>query len=71
MSRSLATWIMTGGGVLLAFGLLRVYSIYFADPAVRDDLLAKGEAVLGWVTLGVGAVLAVGGWLMRRANRES
>ena len=66
MKENLGVWLMSAGGVLLAFGGLRVYSIAFADAAARGDITsAEGGIWIAAVVVGV-VLLAVGWWLRRR-----
>ena len=71
MTRDVSSWILAIGGIVGAFGVLRVYSIYFADQATRDDLLASGQAPWSWAALAVGIVLVAVGWWMRRTKQRA
>jgi len=69
VSRDVSVWILAAGGVLAAFGLLRVYSIYFADEATRNDLVTSGQLPWSWGALVVGVVLVAAGWWLRRSKQ--
>lgn len=69
MSRDVSVWVLAAGGILAAFGLLRVYSIYFADEATRNDLVGSGQLPVSWAALVVGLVLVAAGWWLRRSKQ--
>ena len=71
MTRNISSWILAIGGIVASFGLLRVYSIYFADQATRDDLINQGQAPWSWAALGAGIILLAIGWWMRRGKQTA
>ncbi len=70
MSRDIGLWVLALGGVLAAFGALRVYSIVFADASARADITSSDGGV-GLIVLVVGLVLVVAGWFLRRSGRTA
>lgn len=70
MTRDISTWVLALGGILFAFGALRVYSVVFADPAARGDIVSADGGV-GLIVAVVGLVLLAAGWLMRRSKRTA
>lgn len=70
MTRDVGIWIVAVGGAVLAFGLLRLYSVLFADPAAAADIKAQEGGV--WLyAVASGIALMVVGWLVRRMNRPA
>jgi hypothetical protein len=70
MTRDVGIWIVAVGGAVLAFGLLRLYSVLFADPAAAADIKAQEGGVWLYAVAG-GIALMVVGWLLRRMNRPA
>jgi hypothetical protein len=70
MTREMGTWVLAVGGALFAFGLLREYSILFAEAGDAKNAAVSGDGGLGLIVLIVGAVLVGAGWWLRR-NRQA
>jgi uncharacterized membrane protein len=70
MTREMGTWVLAVGGVLFAFGLLREYSILFAEAGDARNAAVSGDGGFGLIALVVGAVLLAAGWWLRR-NRPA
>lgn len=70
MNRDVSTWVLALGGVLAAFGALRVYSVVFADSAAKADI-TSADGGIGVVVLIVGLVLLAVGSYLRRTSRPA
>jgi hypothetical protein len=71
MTRDMATWVMAVGGALFAFGLLRLYSIQFAENADARSQAVSGDGGVGLIILVVGVVAVAVGWYLRRSRPAS
>lgn len=70
MTRDVGIWLVAVGGAVLAFGILRLYSVQFADPAAAADIRAQEGGLWVYAVAG-GVALMVVGWVVRRMNRPA
>jgi hypothetical protein len=70
VSRDIGIWVLALGGVLAAFGALRVYSVMFADASAKAEV-TSGDGGIGLIVLVVGLVLLAVGWFLRRSQNPA